>query len=95
MPHGYGVLFGPSEGSSITFVGNLMAHIVERNPLSRAAELVMVNNLVYNRGHLDVDLASEDGIVSKSSVVGNCSCAGPAKPATRSRSSCAPPARFR
>ena len=71
MPHGYGVLFGPADNSSITFVGNLMAHIVERNPLSRATELVMVNNLVYNRGHLDVDLASEDGRVSKSSVVGN------------------------
>ena len=57
MPHGYGVLFGPADNSSITFVGNLMAHIVERNPLSRAAELVMVNNLVYNRGTMDVDSA--------------------------------------
>ena len=57
MPHGYGVLFGPADNSSITFVGNLMAHIVERNPLSRAAELVMVNNLVYDRGTMDVDLA--------------------------------------
>src|SRR6188768_17298 len=55
MPHGYGVLFGPADNSSITFVGNLMAHIVERNPLSRATELVMVNNLIYNRGHLNVD----------------------------------------
>jgi pectate lyase len=79
MPHGYGVLFGPSEGSSITFVGNLMAHIVERNPLSRAAELVLVNNLVYNRGHLDVDLASENGIVSKSAVVGNLFLRGPSQ----------------
>jgi len=77
MPHGYGVLFGQSENSSITFVGNLMAHIVERNPLSRAAELVMVNNLVYNRSHLNVDLASEDGIVTKSSVVGNEFLRGP------------------
>jgi pectate lyase len=77
MPHGYGVLFGQSENSSITFVGNLMAHIVERNPLSRAAELVLVNNLVYNRSHLNVDLASEDGIVTKSSVVGNEFLRGP------------------
>jgi hypothetical protein len=77
MPHGYGVLFGPADYSSITFVGNLMAHIVERNPLSRAAELVMVNNLIYNRGHLDVDLQSEDGRVSKSSVVGNQFLEGP------------------
>ena len=79
MPHGYGVLFGPADNSSITFVGNLMAHIVERNPLSRAAELVMVNNLVYNRGHLDVDLASENGIVSRSAVVGNLFLRGPSQ----------------
>jgi len=77
MPHGYGVLFGPSDGSSITFVGNLMAHIVERNPLSRAAELVMVNNLVYDRGTMDVDLASQDGRVTRSSVVGNEFLRGP------------------
>ena len=77
MPHGYGVLFGPADNSSITFVGNLMAHIVERNPLSRAAELVLVNNLVYNRGTMDVDLQSEDGRVSKTSVVGNVFLRGP------------------
>jgi hypothetical protein len=77
MPHGYGVLFGSASGSSITFVGNLLAHIVERNPLSRAAELVMVNNLVYNRGHMDVDLQGEDGIVSKDSIVGNEFLRGP------------------
>src|SRR6187401_164107 len=77
MPHGYGVLFGPADNSSITFVGNLMAHIVERNPLSRAAELVMVNNLVYDRAHMDVDLQSQDGRVSRSSVVGNVFLRGP------------------
>jgi pectate lyase len=71
MPHGYGILFGSADNSSITFVGNLMAHIVERNPLSRATEFVMVNNLVYDRGTMDLDLQSEDGRVSKSSVVGN------------------------
>ena len=63
--------------SSITFVGNLLAHIVERNPLSRATELVMVNNLVYDRGTMDLDLQSEDGRVSKSSVVGNVFLRGP------------------
>src|SRR6187549_2952747 len=77
IPHGYGVLFGPADDSSITFVGNLMAHIVERNPLSRATELVMVNNLIYNRGHLNVDLQSQDGRVSKNSVVGNEFLVGP------------------
>jgi hypothetical protein len=77
MPHGYGVLFGPADNSSITFVGNLMAHIVNRNPLSRAAEFVMVNNLVYNRGDTDLDLQSEDGRVSKTSIVGNEFLRGP------------------
>jgi pectate lyase len=70
MPHGYGILFGEADNSSITFVGNLMAHIVERNPLSRATEFVMVNNLVYNRGTMDLDMQS-DARVSMSSVVGN------------------------
>ena len=77
MAHGYGVLFGPADNSSITFVGNLMAHIVERNPLSRATELVMVNNVVYNRGHMDVDLQGQDGRVSETSVVGNLFLRGP------------------
>jgi pectate lyase len=76
-PHGYGVLFGSADNSSVTFVGNLLAHIVERNPLSRATELVMVNNLVYDRGHMDVDLQGQDGRVSKSSVVGNLFLRGP------------------
>jgi pectate lyase len=76
-PHGYGLLFGSADNSSITFVGNLLAHIVERNPLSRATELVMANNLVYNRGHLDVDLQGQDGRVSKTSVVGNEFLRGP------------------
>jgi len=71
------VLFGPADNSSITFVGNLMAHIVNRNPLSRAAEFVMVNNLVYNRGDTDLDLQSEDGRVSKTSIVGNEFLRGP------------------
>ena len=77
MAHGYGVLFGPADGSSITFVGNLLAHIVNRNPLSRATQLVMVNNLVYNREDTDLDLQSEDGRVSKNSVVGNVFLRGP------------------
>jgi hypothetical protein len=77
MPHGYGILFGQADNSSITFSGNLLAHIVERNPLSRAAELVMVNNVVYNRGTMDLDVQSEDSHVSKASVVGNYFMRGP------------------
>jgi pectate lyase len=77
MPHGYGLLFGQADNSSITFTGNLMAHIVERNPLSRAAEFVMVNNLVYDRGTMDLDVQSEDRHVSKNSIVGNVFMRGP------------------
>jgi hypothetical protein len=77
MPHGYGVLFGSAKDSSITFVGNLLAHIVERNPLSRATQLVLVNNLVYDRAHMDVDIQGQDGLVSKSSIVGNEFLRGP------------------
>jgi pectate lyase len=77
MPHGYGVLFGQSDNSSITFANNLLAHIVERNPLSRAAEFVFVNNVVYDRGTMDLDVQSEDRKVTKSSVVGNLFLRGP------------------
>jgi pectate lyase len=75
--HGYGVLLGPATGSSVTMVGNLFAHIVERNPLSRATEFVFTNNLVYDRGTMDLDLQSEDNLVTKSSVVGNVFLRGP------------------
>jgi hypothetical protein len=77
MPHGYGVLFGQSDNSSITFVGNLLAHIAERNPLSRAAELVFANNVVYDRGTMDLDVQSEDREVTESSIVGNVFLRGP------------------
>ena len=75
--HGFGVLYGSAPGSSFTMVGNLFAHIVERNPLSRASEFVFVNNLVYDRGTMDVDLQSQDGVITKSSVVGNVFLRGP------------------
>ena len=77
MPHGYGLLFGQADNSSITFTGNLLAHIVERNPLSRAAEFVMVNNVIYDRSTMDLDVQSEDSHVSKNSIVGNVFVRGP------------------
>jgi pectate lyase len=77
MPHGYGILFGKYPNSSITFTNNLLAHIVERNPLSRAAEFVMVNNLIYDRGTMDLDVQAEDHNVSKNSIVGNVFMRGP------------------
>jgi hypothetical protein len=76
--HGYGVLFGSSpSGGRVTMTNNLLAHIVERNPLSRDREMVMVNNLIYNRANVDVDLQGEKGIVTKNSVVGNVFLKGP------------------
>jgi pectate lyase len=75
--HGFGVLLGRASGSSITMTGNLFAHIVERNPLSRAAELVFVNNLVYNRGTMDLDLQSEGGATTRNTVLNNVFVKGP------------------
>ncbi len=75
--HGFGVILGAYSGSSITMVGNLFAHSVERNPLSRAAEFVFVNNLVYNRGTMDLDLQSEDYRSTKNTVLNNLFIRGP------------------
>jgi pectate lyase len=76
--HGYGVLLGSSQtGGRVTMVGNLFAHIVERNPLARSRELVFVNNLVYDRSNMDVDLQSTDGRLTKVSLVANQFLKGP------------------
>lgn len=76
--HGYGVLLGTSaSGGRVTMVGNLMAHQVERNPLSRSRELVFVNNLVYNRANMDYDGQSASSRVTRSSIVGNVFIQGP------------------
>jgi pectate lyase len=77
IPHGYGVLVGTSAGNSVTMVGNLFAHIVERNPLSRATELVFVNNLVYDRGTMDLDLQSDGVLLTKNTVLKNHFIKGP------------------
>jgi pectate lyase len=78
QPHGYGVLLGSSAtGGRVTMTGNLFAHIVERNPLARSRELVFVNNLVYDRRNMDLDIASQDGRITKSSVVSNHFVRGP------------------
>jgi hypothetical protein len=75
--HGYGVILGAYSGSSITMVGNLIAHSEERNPLSRASEFVFANNLVYNRGTMDLDLQSEANRSTKNTVVNNVFIRGP------------------
>jgi hypothetical protein len=76
--HGFGVLLGSSaSGGRVTMVGNLLAHAVERNPLSRARELVFVNNVVYNRANVDMDVQSQDGRTTRNSIVGNVFLRGP------------------
>jgi pectate lyase len=75
--HGFGVILGTAPGSSITMVDNLFAHTVERNPLSRAAELVMVNNVVYNRGSLDLDVQSDVAALTKTTALNNLFIRGP------------------
>jgi pectate lyase len=77
MRHGYGILLGTSSGSSISMIGNLFAHQVERNPLTRAAEFVFVNNVVYDRGTMDLDVQAEGSRSSRNSVVGNVFIDGP------------------
>ena len=77
-PHGYGVLLGSSAtGGRVTMVGNLLAHIAERNPLTRAREFVFVNNIVYDRAEVDLDIQSQDGRITKSSIDGNVFLRGP------------------
>ena len=76
-PHGYGIIFGPANGGvgNISMVGNLLAHQVSRNPLATAS-FVMVNNLVYDRGDIEVEFGTRSQPIS-ASVVGNVFLRGP------------------
>jgi pectate lyase len=75
--HGFGVIFDSQGYSSVTMVGNLFAHQVERNPLTRASEFVFLNNMVYNRGTMDVDIQSQSNRVTKNTVIHNVFVRGP------------------
>jgi hypothetical protein len=78
IDHGFGVLLGSSpSGGRVSMFGNLMAHETERNPLTRARELVFVNNMIYDRQGRDFDAQSEKGRTTKTSVVGNTFVKGP------------------
>jgi hypothetical protein len=77
IPHGYGVILGSSPNSSVTMIGNLFGHVVERNPLSRASELVFVNNVVYNRGYRGLDLQSDGVTPTETTAVRNVFIKGP------------------
>jgi len=83
QPHGFGVIIDSSaSGGRVTMVGNLLAHIVERNPLSRARELVFVNNMIYDRSIRDIDLQSQSSRITKSTLEGNVFLRGPSNDAT-------------
>jgi pectate lyase len=76
--HGFGVLLGSAAtGGRVTMRGNLFAHIVARNPLARSRELVFVNNMVYDRSDMDLELQSQDDRLTSVSVVGNQFLKGP------------------
>jgi len=72
---GYGLIVGPWDGK-ISMSGNLLANNYSRNPLSRASEMVFVNNVVYGSGNMDVDLQSE-GLTTDNTIVGNVFIRGP------------------
>jgi hypothetical protein len=69
-PHGYGILFGPVDGHA-TMSNNLLAHMVERNPLTNATNAVIVNNVIYNWKNMAIDLQSQKGAITKNTVIGN------------------------
>jgi len=78
IKHGFGPLLGSSAtGGRVTMVGNLMAHADQRNPLSRARELVFANNMVYDRAGRDFDAQSEKNRITTTSVIANTFVKGP------------------
>lgn len=68
--HGFGPLFGPSAGR-LAFYGSLLAHNRGRQPMSITAELVWVNNVVYDRSQQFTSLHNRSGIPSQNALVGN------------------------
>lgn len=69
-PHSKGCFLNYRAGR-VSLVGNLLIHNHERNPLSRARELVFANNIVYNYVNKAVELQNSNGIESKNTIVGN------------------------
>lgn len=67
---GHGLIVGEYNGK-VAIVRNLFAHTKERNPLTRATQAVVVNNVVYNRMNMDVDLQTKEKIKTNTAVIGN------------------------
>jgi hypothetical protein len=74
--HGYTMVLGPVKGN-VAVIGNLMAHTVSRNPLTTAANTVIVNNVVYNWASMAVDFQNQGGFATYNTVVGNVFVRGP------------------
>jgi MYXO-CTERM domain-containing protein len=75
--HGFGPLFGAATGG-VAVYGSLLAHMRARQPMSIIAELVFVNNVVYDRLQEFSHLHNRNGIRTDSSFVGNVYIEGPA-----------------
>jgi hypothetical protein len=88
---GYGFLIGPEPTGRVSVVNNLFAHNAERNPLSKTAELVFVNNMVYDyivdATRLQNGIANGDTLRTKNSIVGNLYVRGPSYGAIAANSS--------
>jgi hypothetical protein len=70
--HGFGVLL---EDGRAAIVGNLFANNRDRNPHSRATQLLFANNLVYNPGGM-IKLGTT-GSATSTTVIGNQFIVGP------------------
>lgn len=75
-PGGHGLVIGEYNGK-VAVLRNLFAHTKERNPLTRAAQAVVVNNVVYNRMNMDVDLQTKEKVRTSTAVIGNVFLRGP------------------
>ena len=64
--HGFGVLFGSPPATAASRWWATCSRTSSSAIRCRAPrELVFVNNLVYDRGHMDVDLQSQDGRITQ------------------------------
>jgi hypothetical protein len=67
--HSMGMLFGPG-AERISVIGNLLSHNGQRNPRTEATEMIIANNVVYDRHWDAVDIDPQQS-AQKISVVGN------------------------
>jgi hypothetical protein len=68
-PHSKGLLVGRDQ-RNLSFIGNLFAHNVDRNPVIYNSEAAVINNLVYNSKDMGITIEGSVG-PPKASIVGN------------------------